>query len=162
MGWPIGWALLGLAAIVSGAGAGEAKISPRLGQELSRGDASRVEIVWVYFADKGASAASRPATPISARALSRRARRGRVAGASAEDRPLVPAYTEAVARNVRRVRHQLRWLNAVSVEATAEQVRALESCRSSPVSISCSAGPDPLCLRPRPSQRADRPRDHTG
>jgi subtilisin family serine protease len=127
MGWPFGWALLGLAAMVSGAGAGAAKISPRLGQELSRCDASRVEIVWVYFADKGASAASRPATPISARALSRRARRGRTAGASAEDRPLVPAYTEAVARNVWRVRHQLRWLNAVSVEATAEQVRALES-----------------------------------
>jgi serine protease AprX len=125
----VGWTLLGLAAMATGASAEGGKVSARLRQELVRGDSTGVEAVWVYLTDRGvsASAASPANAGISARALSRRARRGRVPGAFAEDMPVSQAYAAAVARTVQRVRHAFRWLNAVSVEATAEQVRALES-----------------------------------
>src|SRR5262249_5516225 len=80
--------------------------------------------VWVLFRDKGTDTAS---TALSPRALARRALRGDVRGVTFEDRPLVRAYVEAVAARATRVRQEVPWLNAMSVEATADQVAALEA-----------------------------------
>jgi subtilisin family serine protease len=44
-----------------------------------------------------------------------------------EDLALVPAYVDRVAATVDRVRQRSRWLNAVSVEATASQLATLEA-----------------------------------
>ena len=83
--------------------------------------------VWVYFRDKGPDAvARRGEVVLSPRALARRALRGDTRTVTVEDVPLVPAYVDAVAARVTRVRHQVPWVNAVSVEASAEQVAAVE------------------------------------
>ncbi len=89
--------------------------------------ATAPETVWVFFADKGlvaASTTSAAQSGLSPRALARRSLRG-LARPGYEDLPLVRSYLDAVRANVTRVRHELRWLNAVSVEATPAQLAAL-------------------------------------
>ena len=84
----------------------------------------RAEAVWVYFGDRGAPGSLATGREVTARALLRRALRGRPG--AVDDLPVSPGHLEEVARRVTRVRHTLGWLNAVSVEATGEQLRALE------------------------------------
>src|SRR5258706_10790445 len=79
--------------------------------------------VWVYFRDKGPDPAARlDATALSARARARRALRGSTRGVTFEDLPLVPSYVAQVTAGVTRVRQRVAWLNAMSVEASAEEV----------------------------------------
>jgi subtilisin family serine protease len=93
-----------------------------------QGRSSRdVHPVWVFFQDKGPQPAQRldeAKARLTPRALSRRARRGR-AGVGFEDLPLATEYMKDVLRLGVRLRHRSRWLNAVSVEADASQVREL-------------------------------------
>ena len=87
-----------------------------------------LHIIWIYFKDKGTATTDRVGTSsaLSARALARRTVRGRLrAEATVEDLPLERAYVETVARQVARLRHQSRWFNAISAEATGAQVRAV-------------------------------------
>jgi serine protease AprX len=87
-----------------------------------------VHKVWVFFRDKGPHAAARMNTiAISARAQARRALRGTTRGLTWEDVPLAPSYVAQVAASVPRVRQQVAWLNAMSVEASAEQIAAIEA-----------------------------------
>jgi serine protease AprX len=84
--------------------------------------------IWIYFKDKGSATTDRAdsSSAVSARALTRRAVRARLtAEATVEDLALERTYVEIVARQVVRLRHQSRWFNAVSAEATAAQVRAV-------------------------------------
>ena len=99
-----------------------------LSDRLAAGPAGRYA-VWVFFADKGppAEALLSAQGTVNARALARRALRGRTATVTLADAPLAPLYVAAVAAASTRVRQQSRWLNAISVEATPNQVRALES-----------------------------------
>jgi len=100
-----------------------ARLSSSLESALA-GPEGDVRKVWVYFRDKG-PASGQPA-PVSARALARRARRGAAGAVTAlEEAPIDPSYVGAVAARVTRLRNVSRWLGAVSVEATPEQVRAL-------------------------------------
>jgi subtilisin family serine protease len=101
---------------------------PRLSDRLAAGPAGRYA-VWVFFKDKGpaAEALSAAQGTVTPRALSRRALRGRTRGLTITDAPPAPAYVAAVSAASTRVRQQSRWLNAMSVEATASQVRAIES-----------------------------------
>jgi subtilisin family serine protease len=120
-------ALLGAAA--SPAGRGRGKLAATLAGALEAAAAGERHVAWVYLQDKGdASRAARAASaPASPRALSRRARRGSATAAALLDLPVAPAYAAAVEARVLRVRHSLRWLNALSVEATAAQLRVLEA-----------------------------------
>lgn len=117
--------LLALAAMLAGsilAAAGER--TPALDAALAE-RAGGTEVVWVYFRDKGPDAAARlveARAGLSARALGRRALRGEVAGVTLEDAPVAAAYVDAVRARVTRLRHEVRWINAVSVEATAREV----------------------------------------
>ena len=89
--------------------------------------------MWVYLADRDlapddlppALAAAESALP--ARALQRRAKvlapGARVV--DARDLPLAPRYLAAIAGTGARERHQSRWLNAVSVDATSAQIAEL-------------------------------------
>ena len=87
-----------------------------------------VQKVWVFFRDKGPDAAARMNTiAISPRAQARRALRGTTRGLTWEDVPLAPSYVAQVSASVARVRQQVAWLNAMSVEATAEQIAAIEA-----------------------------------
>lgn len=120
---------LALACLVAAAPAGEQAVSAWLETALRQGRPDDRHVVWIYFRDKGATATGRSAafdTTLTARARARRATRGtEVRGASFEDLPLDPAYVEEATRQVTRVRHQSRWLNAISAVATAPQVRAV-------------------------------------
>jgi serine protease AprX len=117
-------ALLVLACASSEAGEGPRRLSDR----LAAGPAGRYA-VWVFFKDKGPAAEALAAAQgtVSARALARRALRGRTRTVTLADAPLPASYVAAVAAASTRVRQQSRWLNAMSVEATAAQVRAIES-----------------------------------
>jgi subtilisin family serine protease len=104
------------------------RISEGLEAGLRAGHAADRHLVWVFFRDKGAQARGASARlPITPRALSRRSLRAAQPGAGAIDLPLDRGYVDAVARTVIRIRQESRWFNAVSVEATEAQVRALEA-----------------------------------
>jgi serine protease AprX len=105
-----------------------AAVAPRLAAALQQEGAARPQLVWVFFTDKGVRPEARLAearASLTPRALSRRALRGRSHGVGTLDLPLVQSYVDAVSSRVLRVRHESRWFNAVSVEATPEQVDAL-------------------------------------
>ena len=76
---------------------------------------------WVYFADKGQGRAS----TFNERARARRDR-NRVSTDSF-DIPVRDAYRSAVAGTGAHVKHVSRWLNAVSVDATAEEIAHIEA-----------------------------------
>ena len=101
----------------------------RLSQRLAGGPAGAQYAVWVYLKDKGpvAEAMALAAGTINARALARRAARGRLRTVTLADAPMRYEYVAAVAAASTRVRNVSRWLNAVSVEATPAQVAALEA-----------------------------------
>jgi serine protease AprX len=83
--------------------------------------------VWVYFRDKGPDAAARAQTvKLSARAMARRALRGSTKDVTFDDLPLAASYVGEVDGRVTRVRQQVAWLNAMSVEASADQIASLE------------------------------------
>lgn len=105
----------------------DAKRSTLLAAALrERPDAVRA--VWVFFRDKGPDASHRLGeAALTPRALARRALRGQTRTATIEDVPLARHYVAAVAARVRRVRHEVPWVNAMSVEADDAQVAALEA-----------------------------------
>jgi serine protease AprX len=103
------------------------RLSERLDAGLRAGRVDDRHLVWVYFGDKGKDARAASArAAVTPRALSRRSIRA-TAAAGALDVPVAQAYVDAVAARVLKVRQQSRWFNAVSVEATGAQVRALEA-----------------------------------
>jgi len=81
--------------------------------------------VWVYFRDKGPDPRLDTAA-LSPRARARRALRGSTKGVTFEDVPPAPSYVAEVASRVTRVRQQVAWLNAMSVEASADQIASIE------------------------------------
>src|SRR5688572_4723567 len=108
--------LLGLAVTLPAA-ADTPERTPALETAL-REAAGGTELVWVFFRDKGPDPQTRLAearATLSPRALARRALRGDVTGVTFEDVPLVRSYVDAVAARVTRVRHEVPWVNAVSV-----------------------------------------------
>jgi len=82
---------------------------------------------WVFLRDKGNPPQERPFFElISERSLRRRLRvRSPEEVIDSGDMPLDPSYVAAVAARVHQVRQRSKWLNAVSVEATREQLAAL-------------------------------------
>jgi hypothetical protein len=109
-----------------------AGVDGRLAAALDRSAAGTRVHAWVYFTDKGprdAVGATAITPVVSPRSLARRAKAmapgdPRIAF---EDAPLHRAYVARVASRVTRVRHESRWFNAVSVEATPAQIRALRA-----------------------------------
>ncbi|MCL4196242.1 MAG: S8 family serine peptidase [Phycisphaerales bacterium] len=97
------------------------------GESLSR-------IQWVIFTDKGITsradldaALARVAATADPRTIARRQARRTLPGLFDErDVPVVDGYVDAVRETGARVRVTSKWVNAVSVEATAEQLAAIE------------------------------------
>ncbi len=93
----------------------------------------RTFVVWVFLTDKGIdSAAAYDAAiavrkaELSDRTLRRRALRRSAPGLlDQRDFALFPEYVTAVTATGASLRRQIRWLNAVSVKATPDQIRAL-------------------------------------
>ncbi len=102
-----------------------AKRSEALAAAVAAAPGARHHLAWVFFTDKG-DAASSPG-PLTPRAASRRRLRARAPAPPIEDASLDAGYVAGVAGAVTRVRQRSRWLNAVSVVATAEQLAAVEA-----------------------------------
>ena len=116
--------IVGLLSVAAAPAAGpSAKNSPALAAALGPAARGQTLLAWVFFTDKGAGTPA-PA-PLTPRAASRRRLRARVTADAREDAPLAARYVDEVARAVQRVRQRSRWLNAVSVEATAAQLEAV-------------------------------------
>lgn len=97
----------------------------RIHRELSPTD---VVTAWVYFTEKGNSNVALSNTaPISGKALLRRAKRGSIANTESFDREVNPVYIDQIQPLVQRIRHESRWLNAVSVEVRASELEQLAS-----------------------------------
>jgi subtilisin family serine protease len=87
---------------------------------------------WVHFTDKGLSAAEelpaieRARADLTERARNRRAKSRSGALTDLLDVPLHEPYVEAVQATGAGLRVRFKWLNAVSVDATAEELGAIE------------------------------------
>lgn len=104
----------------------ESKIGSMLSKTMDDHSAGNF-IVWVYFKDKGPNAMAKlnnPLSIVSQRSLERRSK-VKQAGELLDftDVPLYSNYVNNVAANVVKVRHQVKWLNCISVEANSEQIK---------------------------------------
>jgi hypothetical protein len=120
--------LLGFSAVTAHSG----DIHPSLRDRIRGEDASGTACVWVFFSDRGIttdhdlrSALDAAQDRIDGRALARRARAG-AAFADVFDLPVPSAYMEEVAR-YGVLRHESRWLNAVSVETQLGRLASIAS-----------------------------------
>ena len=102
------------------------KLSPRLQDALRTAAPNETVRAWVYFSDKGdASRLDRVEANLTDHARARRERNGVTVGAL--DVPVAPAYVSELARQGVRVRHASRWFNAVSVDASADELERVAS-----------------------------------
>ena len=104
------------------------RVSPVLRTSVASSPSDTEHVIWIYFGDKGDTAARlvEGKNLVSERALDRRSRRG--VGRSSidfEDIPPLPRHLETVRLRVARVRHVFRWFNAVSAEADGSQIAEL-------------------------------------
>ena len=105
-----------------------AKISQSIGFQSS----NETLKVWVLFADKGFSTTSdqrraidQYQTQMSNRAKHRRELRGHLRHPDFTDLPIESRYIEAVLRLGGKLRSKSRWLNAIGLEATAQEIREI-------------------------------------
>ena len=116
------FAVLAVLPSLAVAGSAPSRSGPRLARDWPQLAAGVPIPVWVFL-----DAKPRELAPIE---LGDRARaRLRRAGAppSEHDQPVAPTDVSSIAARVTRVRMQSRWLNAVSVEATPEQIASLST-----------------------------------
>ena len=110
-------------------GASRAQSTARLLQALEALQPEETQVLWVYLTDKATGSLGKGTAPlalVSERSLRRRLKvRPPSAVVDACDLPLDEAAVALVAARATRLRHRSKWLNAVSVEATPAQGRAL-------------------------------------
>ncbi|NOS85829.1 MAG: S8 family serine peptidase [Ignavibacteria bacterium] len=108
----------------------ENKIGSMLSKALDN-PANENYVVWVYFKDKGPNAMAKLSNPlaiVSQRSLDRRSKVKPAGGLlDYTDIPLYGEYVSSVASNVVKVRHQVKWLNCMSVEVNREQVNIISN-----------------------------------
>lgn len=110
-----------------------AELHPGLAFALDHARSGDTFTAWVFLANRGLGAdEERDAIAAAERELGERVRarrlvRGSGTIASVRDLPVAPRYLEAIAATGARVRARSRWLNAVSIEAGADAIRAVAS-----------------------------------
>jgi serine protease AprX len=119
-----------LLAVLTGiASAQHSKVSSSVDTYLASAAAEPIRI-WIYFTDRGAGSVDRAAlvsnAAVSERSIRRRMMRSRGPLVDERDLPVNAAYVEAVRAAGCRVRHESKYLNAVSAMATSEGIAALE------------------------------------
>jgi serine protease AprX len=107
------------------------KIDSRLTRALSTLHPEEQTFVWVFFTDKGTHEHLRhsvPNTVVSERSILRRAKvRPVEALVDYTDLPVDQAYVQRLAGYGVQIRQQSRWMNGVSVSATAAQIGSMEA-----------------------------------
>jgi subtilisin family serine protease len=108
-----------------------AHISPAVKKALSKNrNANQIVAAWVFFKDKGsidmASELAKLKSQLTTKALQRRMRSQNKNGlVDFHDLPVNADYVRNVTRLGSKLRQKSRWLNAVSIEATASQIEAI-------------------------------------
>ena len=108
---------------------GDSKIGYRL-EYLLESTQQNYFVVYIYFSDKGTDALLKlqnPSSLVTQRSLDRRSK---VLHANQlvefADIPLNENYVNEISQNVEKVRQQIKWFNALSVEATREEISDIE------------------------------------
>jgi serine protease AprX len=109
---------------------GSEKLSPVVNDFLASSTGEAVK-VWVYFTDRGVAlpdgaAPSSADAAVSERSIERRARRSSGPLIDVRDLPVHAPYVQALRDAGCTVRHPSRYLNAVSVYATPDEIRVVE------------------------------------
>jgi serine protease AprX len=109
-----------------GQNAGQA-IDGRMGKILASADPEEQISAWVYFTEKpGLARLAPPGTLVSERSLERRRRVLPLSMVVDQtDLPVEERFVAAIVRTGALLRERSKWLNAVSVSATPDQLRAL-------------------------------------
>ncbi len=97
------------------------------GNQLPDASDEKAERVWVYFRDKGTSSrvgAKQQSLVLSSRVQQRRQKVG-ISGPTWYDIPVENSYIQAVVNTGAELRNQSKWLNAISVTATLEQMNQI-------------------------------------
>ncbi len=115
---------------------------------------ARTSVQWVFFRDKGLespaelrAALAEVAAAADPHTIARRQARRTLPGLFDEhDVPVADSYVQAVKATGARVRITSKWVNAVSVEATAEQLAAIRQlpCVKATQPVARSRRPEPL------------------
>ncbi|MDW3647234.1 MAG: S8 family serine peptidase [Bacteroidia bacterium] len=84
------------------------------------------DLYYIYFTDKDTSQAFNPHAYFDERAIERRLRH-ELPLYDEKDLPINTLYTDKIDTEVELVRHQLRWFNAISVEAWPDQIEKIKS-----------------------------------
>jgi hypothetical protein len=88
-------------------------------------------VVWIYFNDKGPDAMlklNNPLNIVTQRSLDRRSKvKPHNQLLDYTDIPLYTQYISAINNNVLKIRHQAKWLNAVSAEANINQINTIKN-----------------------------------
>ncbi len=122
--------LLSLLVVQTPSTAGEtARLGGRLQARYAAMEEGETALILITLRDKGPRAEhslSRAAGLLSPRSLARRARvRPLSALVDGQDLPLEAGYVAKIRDVVGKIRHELKWFNAVSAEATKSQIDAL-------------------------------------
>jgi len=109
----------------------QARLGAMLEKYLERMRDDEILPVWVYFHDKGPSAEQKlslaPQAFLTERAILRRQKAlGSASVIDMHDVPLERSYVDAVNAAVHKVRHEVKWFNALSVNATKQQILHLQ------------------------------------
>ncbi len=139
-------------------------IHPALLGRVSSGDPDSLYI-WVHLRDRGLNrvglrrALDEASQYLSARALDRRRRRGRITGVVGSDLPVSASYVEMLRRTGLRVRCRSRWLNAVSGVVAPSDLTRLAGhsfvLRVTPLGRGRRIEPAGRLARPQPSPPTD-------
>jgi serine protease AprX len=109
---------------------GGEKTTSRLTAAIAQAPPGSPVAAWVYFVDKGPESLSKPLQQealVSEKSLSRRMKTLPLnALVDESDRPVSASYAGAVLGSGARLRVASRWLNAVSIDATGEQIATIE------------------------------------
>ena len=108
----------------------ENKIGNMLSHSMDN-PSNTIFVVWVYLKDKGPNALAKlndPLSIVSQRSLDRRSK-VKPAGELLDytDIPLYAEYVRTVTGYVTKVRHNIKWLNCMSVEVTRDQINTLSN-----------------------------------
>ena len=107
------------------------KLSAKLQQKMAVANAGESITLFVYFKDKGTNLKHKLAlaeSTLSPKTLQRRiVNRGADKVVDFSDIPVEPTYVESIKSHSLKVRHVLKLLNAVSIEATPDQISKIAS-----------------------------------
>lgn len=118
--------------ITSGISQKDEKVSPRMRRSFEKKGYGEKFVAWIYFRDKGPGKLHKmeeARVTMNLKSLNRRLRHGFEDLVDEYDLPVYHPYVDVIKPYIRKMRHESRWLNAVSVEATSQSLELITRFR---------------------------------